>query len=74
MGALQMKIEIEQLPFDTDWLVKLDTCVVRFRNKRQALVFVEQLQVRLDAPHNLPASYSETSKDCVPGTQGQDLH
>jgi len=73
MGALQMKIEIEQSPCNTDWLVKLGTCVVRFRNKRQALAFAEQLQVRLDAPHNLPAIYSETSENFAPGTPGQEL-
>ncbi|WP_330208320.1 MULTISPECIES: hypothetical protein [unclassified Pseudomonas] len=68
-----MKIRIEQSPCDTDWLAKLDTCVVRFRNERQALVFAEQLQVRLDAPHNLPEIYSETSKNYAPGNPGLEL-
>lgn len=68
-----MKIEIEQSPCDTDWLVKLDTCIVRFRNKRQALVFAERLQMLLDASHNLPASYSDISEDCAPDVPGKEL-
>ncbi len=36
------------------WIVKLGACDVPFRSQADAGLFVERLQERLDAPHELP--------------------
>ena len=36
------------------WIVRLDGCAVPFRSQAAAGRFVERLQQRLDAPHDLP--------------------
>jgi hypothetical protein len=38
------------------WIVKLGACDVPFRDRADAGRFVERLQQRLDAPHDLPQS------------------
>jgi hypothetical protein len=42
------------------WIVKLGKCDVPFRSRADAGLFVERLQERLHAPHELPAVPSHT--------------
>ncbi|HSX69769.1 hypothetical protein [Pseudomonas subflava] len=39
---------------DKGWVVKLAGCDVPFRSQADAGLFVERLQQRLEAPHELP--------------------
>ncbi|MDG9923671.1 MULTISPECIES: hypothetical protein [unclassified Pseudomonas] len=42
------------------WIVKLGACDVPFRSRADAGLFVERLQERLQAPHDLPPLPSHT--------------
>ncbi|SIR81235.1 hypothetical protein SAMN05878276_0308 [Aquipseudomonas alcaligenes] len=51
------------------WIVRLDDCDVPFRTQADAGRFVERLQQRLEAPHDLPVSAGH-----LPVTQEVEHH
>lgn len=59
LGALLMKVEIEEVGGKSGWVVWLDACAVNFKTRAEAEAFVERLQARLSAPHPLPTNCRE---------------
>ncbi|MDH4656820.1 hypothetical protein [Pseudomonas sp. BN606] len=54
------------------WTVRLDFCAVNFRSRAEAQSFVERLQARLSAPHQLPESCHELVKELGEHTSPQN--
>lgn len=57
-----MQIELQPLTptQGTYWQVRLNEHFVTFRNEREARHFVDRLEARLAAPHDLPAEADTT--------------
>ncbi|TWI54790.1 hypothetical protein IQ22_01693 [Pseudomonas duriflava] len=53
-----MKIEVRPLTASpqSDWQVRLDEQAITFHSESEARAYVEQLNSRLKAPHELPES------------------
>lgn len=54
-----MQVRIERLSGEAGCTVWLDSCKVLFPSRKEAETFMEQLQLRLQAPHHLPESCLE---------------
>ncbi|QQE91193.1 hypothetical protein [Azotobacter chroococcum] len=56
-----MKVEIVEVQGKSKaaWIVRLDGYTITFRSQTEAQAFAEQLQTRLDAPHDLPVSCND---------------
>ncbi|MBD9424421.1 hypothetical protein IB232_03725 [Pseudomonas sp. PDM15] len=55
-----MEIIVTEAAANRGWIVKLGACDVPFRSRADAGLFVERLQERLHAPHDLPLAQSHT--------------